>query len=295
MVKSWRNLEQLFKDAGIKYEQKDWVYLCYLEGRQFYYSPQTGKWRLKGKKAWQKSQNPQEFIKQALNYFSTNEQASQTQNHSQNHQRKNSKQTTKKTPKNPKNNSNNQSNSSSQNFNSEKANEIRPEFLEQFGQFLKIQRERGYKVSWILYSLLDQFVPTPIEICWLCVVFRYSSGWAFHQIKNLYGQANWEAILTLIEKNQSNWLQEFQTRWGTENSQKHKKEKRHHQVKEFNQHILTYQSYLKTLKISFPFTKQELKSAYRKRALETHPDSGGTAEEFREVNTAYQILLEVSS
>ena len=31
------------------------------------------------------------------------------------------------------------------------------------------------------------------------------------------------------------------------------------------------------------FTKQELKSAYRKRALETHPDSGGTASAFREV------------
>jgi molecular chaperone DnaJ len=55
-----------------------------------------------------------------------------------------------------------------------------------------------------------------------------------------------------------------------------------------------YQSYLNILKISFPFTKVELKRAYRAMALLTHPDTGGSAEAFRQVNSAYQFLLGVS-
>eukprot|EP00927_Polykrikos_kofoidii_P010333 TRINITY_DN14367_c0_g5_i1.p1 TRINITY_DN14367_c0_g5~~TRINITY_DN14367_c0_g5_i1.p1 ORF type:complete len:624 (+),score=118.90 TRINITY_DN14367_c0_g5_i1:117-1988(+) len=34
----------------------------------------------------------------------------------------------------------------------------------------------------------------------------------------------------------------------------------------------------------------ELRSAYRRRALETHPDKGGTAEAFRQVTSAFEIL-----
>ncbi|MFM2416658.1 MAG: hypothetical protein RL385_1381 [Pseudomonadota bacterium] len=36
---------------------------------------------------------------------------------------------------------------------------------------------------------------------------------------------------------------------------------------------------------------QEIRAAYRKRALETHPDQGGDAEAFRAVQSAYERLL----
>ncbi len=37
-------------------------------------------------------------------------------------------------------------------------------------------------------------------------------------------------------------------------------------------------------------TTAQLKAAYRKRVLETHPDHGGTAAEFRKVKRAYDTL-----
>lgn len=37
-------------------------------------------------------------------------------------------------------------------------------------------------------------------------------------------------------------------------------------------------------------TPDELKGAYRRRARETHPDSGGRAEDFAEVQNAYVVL-----
>lgn len=39
-------------------------------------------------------------------------------------------------------------------------------------------------------------------------------------------------------------------------------------------------------------TLSEIKRAYRVRALETHPDRGGTADEFRKVQSAYERALE---
>jgi DnaJ-class molecular chaperone len=37
-------------------------------------------------------------------------------------------------------------------------------------------------------------------------------------------------------------------------------------------------------------TEEEFKAAYKKRAKETHPDMGGTAEEFRKVQAAYEAI-----
>jgi hypothetical protein len=40
-------------------------------------------------------------------------------------------------------------------------------------------------------------------------------------------------------------------------------------------------------------TKDEIKEAYKKKAKETHPDvSGGDAEKFREINEAYECLID---
>jgi len=57
------------------------------------------------------------------------------------------------------------------------------------------------------------------------------------------------------------------------------------------------QKQLKTLKLSVDDIRsngsnEKLKSAYRRAALETHPDVGGDGEKFRIVSEAYQELVE---
>ncbi|KAK7201307.1 chaperone protein DNAj [Novymonas esmeraldas] len=48
--------------------------------------------------------------------------------------------------------------------------------------------------------------------------------------------------------------------------------------------------YYKTLGVERTSDLKEIKKAYRKRALETHPDQGGNKEEFAEVAEAYEVL-----
>ena len=276
MAKTWAHVEKTFQDAGINYQLRNWFYLCQIEGRQFYYSPKTGKWRLKRKRVWQLSQNTIDFIAQAKEYSPP-----ENQKKSSNNQRTRTKQKSRT------------SSSSDQKRRTGKVDEIRLEFLEKFGQCLDLQRERHYKMGWIWYSLLEQFVPTPQEICWLCVVFKYSSGWAYHKIKDFYVEVNREQIFAVIDLNRDNWLNYFENRWGIKEDSQDHREQRTSRRNQSAGYAFTYRSYLELLKVSFPFTKQELKSAYRKKALETHPDSGGTAEAFREVNTAYQVLSQV--
>ena len=38
------------------------------------------------------------------------------------------------------------------------------------------------------------------------------------------------------------------------------------------------------------YSEKELKSAYRKRSVETHPDKGGSTEQFLRVSEAYELL-----
>jgi curved DNA-binding protein CbpA len=47
---------------------------------------------------------------------------------------------------------------------------------------------------------------------------------------------------------------------------------------------------LAVLGLAVGATWQEIKSAYRRRALETHPDRGGTNAAFTEVQAAYEVL-----
>mmetsp|Transcript_24458 Transcript_24458/g.37677 ORF Transcript_24458/g.37677 Transcript_24458/m.37677 type:complete len:210 (-) Transcript_24458:1295-1924(-) len=53
---------------------------------------------------------------------------------------------------------------------------------------------------------------------------------------------------------------------------------------------MTRSEALKELRVKSGFTDKELKSAYRKRSLETHPDKGGSNEEFVKVAEAYEVL-----
>ncbi len=80
MAKTWADVERTFQDAGINYQLRNWFYLCQIEGRQFYYSPKTGKWRLKRKRFWQLSQNTIDFIAQAKEYLPPENQKKSSNN-----------------------------------------------------------------------------------------------------------------------------------------------------------------------------------------------------------------------
>lgn len=51
------------------------------------------------------------------------------------------------------------------------------------------------------------------------------------------------------------------------------------------------QSPYELLGVSSNSSPEEIKRAYRKRAMETHPDTGGSAEAFREVSEAYEKII----
>ncbi|MDJ0573661.1 MAG: DEAD/DEAH box helicase [Xenococcaceae cyanobacterium MO_234.B1] len=68
MKENWVKIEDLFREKGIDFKRQDWLYFCLIEGRYFYYSPQTGKWRIKGKGLWLCSTSPENFIAMAKVY-----------------------------------------------------------------------------------------------------------------------------------------------------------------------------------------------------------------------------------
>jgi hypothetical protein len=53
----------------------------------------------------------------------------------------------------------------------------------------------------------------------------------------------------------------------------------------------TKQSIWQTLGLAADATLLDIKRAYKKRALETHPDRGGAADDFRAVQSAYEAAL----
>ena len=274
MQQNWVEIESVFRTSGIYFELKGWFYLCLIEGRNFYYSPQTGKWRMKGKRYWDTSTSPFDFISQAKVYSEPNYQQK-----------------------------------------TEYADEIREQFLSLFDQYLEQQRTRGYKIAWIWYRLLEEFIPSKLEICWLSVVFGYSDGWAFHKIREVHGYAEPGSISATIKKHKLEWLDYFEQRWGIfEEQQKQQEYKQHKQYQERKQRqerrqykqqktsdshqrqhrstasTFAHQAYLQLLGLTLPFTMKELKTAYRRMALQVHPDAGGSAEAFRQVHHAYQTL-----
>ena len=313
MVKNWVNIEYIFREQGVFFELKSWCYLCLIQGRRFYYSPNTGKWRMKGKRTWQTSQSPEDFIAQAKAYsppnYQSKHQKTQQETSKKQKKKKKQKQTKQKTYYSYQSTYSDYHSSSSNHHQqeTEEVEGIRPEFLRLFEKYLQEQRENDYKIGWIWYKLKEEFLPSPLEICWLSVVFDYSPYWAVYKTEELYGAADRTTILLQIKLHQQEWLDYFQKRWGIKEEhqqrqnyqerQQYQRQQYQRQQKARSSHqrhasgqTFVHQTYLKILGLTFPFTLQELKRAYRKRALETHPDSGGTAEAFRSVHTAYQTL-----
>ncbi len=68
MQENWVKIEYTFRNSGIYFELKGGLYLCLIEGRHFYYSPNTGKWRMKGKRPWLASTSPEDFMARAKVY-----------------------------------------------------------------------------------------------------------------------------------------------------------------------------------------------------------------------------------
>jgi hypothetical protein len=50
-----------------------------------------------------------------------------------------------------------------------------------------------------------------------------------------------------------------------------------------------------TLGLSLPCSPGEIRAAYRRLALRTHPDRGGSAEAFRRINEAYERLMKTAA
>lgn len=53
-----------------------------------------------------------------------------------------------------------------------------------------------------------------------------------------------------------------------------------------------YRTHYEVLQIAVTATPQEIKTAYRKAVRTAHPDHGGSAEEFRQLTEAYQVLID---
>lgn len=310
-MKTWIEIEKVFQNAGIIYQQKDWLFLCQIDAAEFYYSPQKQKWRLKQTKAWQFSDSVENFITEAREYLQAKQEASskKSQESTHNKTKTSSKRNSRKTKKQKKTKKSSKTKNSRQTrWDKEQTKDIvRPEFLELFDEKFKLGIERSYKAAWIWNSLLKTYQLTPSEICWLCTVFNYKPGWAYHQTKQKYPSLNYHDILATIACNRSDWLDCFNQRWDFASYEKARREyeeerqndwnrqKYYHSRTQTDHHANRYQSYLDILQIKLPFSFGELKSAYRKQALITHPDTGGTPENFRRVHDAFQILSNLAN
>lgn len=317
MEQLYQDVEKFFHLSDIPFTLRGLFYLCSVEERQFYYSPQTGKWRMKGKSRWFTSSTPFDFLVQARQYCPPNyqekyrsSQKSQSQKNQQQKKRQSKQKDYSRYSYNYHSHSYNyhsyshnyHSYSTSSSKHSQRPDGLSAEFIEFFEQCLLEQRIKGYKIGWIWHTLLKSYRPSAIEICWLSVVFDYSPGWAYHQIKDFFGDIDYQIITNVIQDNRNLWLHYFQHHWGSHkhyhsHQREHQHQRQHQQKHEpyssKPQNNFPYQHYLDALNLSFPITLEQLKRAYRQKAKETHPDLGGSAEAFRLVNTAYSVLSQV--
>lgn len=129
-------------------------------------------------------------------------------------------------------------------------------FLTELYYLRTIQMQMGYQPGWVYHQLKESFDLTLPELKTIGKVLGYKAGWATYKWKTL------------------------QRERGEFVSQSH--------------HLDYLQTALRLLGLKLPFTKEELKSAYRKKALQVHPDTGGSHELFFSVNDAYNSLKEIA-
>ena len=302
----FEEVQQFFDSQDIPCTLKGLFYLCSVDERQFYYSPNTGKWRFKGQSIWFKSSTPYDFLHQARQYSPPNYQEkyrSSQKDPYKKHQRQKKRSSQRK--EYHRYSSHYHSHSTSNSKHSQRPDGLSAEFIDVFEQCLFQQRLKGYKLGWLWHTLIKSVTPTPIEICWLSVVLNYSPGWAYHKIKDFSGYIDYQRLLNVIQDHRHLWLQYFQHHWGphqqhqSHQRQQHQSHQKHHQRQQQHHHSSTqqstfpYQHYLDALNLSYPITREQLKCAYRQKAKETHPDLGGSPEAFRLINTAYEFLVQV--
>ncbi len=303
----FEEVRQFFDSQDIPCTLKGFLYLCSVDERQFYYSPNTGKWKIKGQSRWFKSSTPYDFLVQARQYSPPNYQEKYRSSQKDPY-KKNQRQ--KKRSSSQKQSYSHSSNyyysyySSTKHF--QRPDGLSAEFINIFEQCLLEQRFKGYKVGWLWHNLIKSFTPSAIEICWLSVILDYSPGWAYHKIKDFFGYIEYQAILTVIQDHRHLWLEYFHRNWSPhqqhqqhqqhqshQSHQSHQRQHQHQQHSHTKQKTNPYQDYLDALNLCYPLTKEQLKSAYRRKAKETHPDMGGSSEAFRLVNRAYEFLVQV--
>lgn len=85
-----------------------------------------------------------------------------------------------------------------------------------------------------------------------------------------------------FQRRKKEWGDEFKKKWADAQNRSYKA---------YSAPSSRVQTYWDILGIARGADITQIKKAYRRRSLEVHPDVGGTAEEFRRVNEAYQALI----
>ncbi|MGF1488690.1 MAG: hypothetical protein ACFBSE_16520 [Prochloraceae cyanobacterium] len=197
MDKNWPEIEKIFQEAGINYKQQQWFYRCQIDDKYFYYSPQTGKWKIKGKRAWKQTDSPENFIVLVFKYIAEEENLKERKNGLTN-------------------NDNNEFKILPNHFLQEQPRKksnidiIRTKFLDRFNKYFDEQKQYKYKIKWIWYKLIEEFIPTKQEICWLSVILNYPPSWAYNRIRFFYTPVIRKSIVNIIESNRDRWLKEFE-------------------------------------------------------------------------------------
>jgi hypothetical protein len=130
------------------------------------------------------------------------------------------------------------------------------EFLQDLKWLRQVQLKRGYKRGWIYHQLRQKFDLGLIELELIAAFLGYHPGWVEYE---------WEKL---------------QHKSGSYEPQSQQRESIPRRLKQP----------LLLLGLEFPFTKEQLVSAYRRMTLSNHPDGGGDAKSFISIHEAYQTL-----
>jgi hypothetical protein len=135
----------------------------------------------------------------------------------------------------------------------------------QDGPYLKLKRPPFEAKGWVLYTKKDRYIGDRESI--------------------FYASPYVERILTPREVE----AEEARRRSEAWASARHEQAWSRHAWADLFGHIHRDED-LRTLGLSRPFSAEELRAAYRREAKRHHPDTGGSAEEFRRINEAYERL-----